>query len=195
MFALLFIPRKVLSVPVLTSLVISLFACLCPSGCEVVSHCGLLKVCLSICAKPWLWHARYLLAAHRFLVVACGIYFPEQGLNLGSLHWELRVSPLDLQGNSLLQVLYRSVQTVGEGNGTPLQYSCLENPMGGGAWKAAVHGVAKSRTRLSDFTFTFHFHALEKEMATHSSVLAWRIPGTAEPGGLPSMGSHRVGHD
>ena len=66
----------------------------------------------------------------------------------------------------------------GEGNGTPLQYSCLENPMDGGAWWAAVHGVAKSRTRLSDFTFTFHFHSLEKEMATHSSVLAWRIPGT-----------------
>ena len=71
----------------------------------------------------------------------------------------------------------------------------LENPMDGGAWEAAVHGVSKSRTRLSDFTFTFHFHALEKEMATHSSVLAWRIPGTGEPGGLPSMGSHRVGHD
>ena len=81
------------------------------------------------------------------------------------------------------------------GNGTPLQYSCLENPMDGGAWWATVHGVAKSRTRLSDFTFTFHFHALEKEMATHSSVLAWRIPGTEEPGGLPSMGSHRVRHD
>ena len=84
---------------------------------------------------------------------------------------------------------------IGEGNGTPLQYSCLENPMDGGAWKAAVHGVAKSQTQLSDFTFTFHFHALEKEMATHSSVLAWRIPGTGEPGGLLSMGSHRVGHD
>ena len=83
----------------------------------------------------------------------------------------------------------------GKGNGTPLQYSCLENPMDGGAWWAAVHGVAKSRTRLSDFTFTFHFPALEKEMATHSSVLAWRIPGTGEPGGLASMGSHRVGHD
>ena len=67
--------------------------------------------------------------------------------------------------------------------------------MDGGAWLAAVHGVAKSRTRLSDFTFTFHFHALEKEMATHSSVLAWRLPGTGEPGGLPSMGSHRVRHD
>ena len=83
----------------------------------------------------------------------------------------------------------------GEGNGTPLQYSCLENPVDGGAWWAAVHGVSKSRTRLSDFTFTFHFHALEKEMATHCSVLAWRIPGMVEPGGLPSMGSHRVRHD
>ena len=80
-------------------------------------------------------------------------------------------------------------------NGTPLQYSCLENPMDGGAWKAAVHGVAEGRARLSNFTFTFHFHALEKEMATHSSVLPWRIPGTGEPGGLPSVGSHRVGHD
>ena len=87
------------------------------------------------------------------------------------------------------------VELSGEGNGTPLQYSCLENPMDGGAWQAAVHGVAKSRTRLSDFTFPFHFPALEKEMATHSSVLAWRIPGTVEPGGLPSMGLHRVGHD
>ena len=83
----------------------------------------------------------------------------------------------------------------GEGNGNPLQYSCLANPMDGGAWQAAVHGVAKSRTRLSDFTFTFHFHALEREMATHFSVIAWRIPGTGEPGGLPSLGSHRVGHD
>ena len=83
----------------------------------------------------------------------------------------------------------------GEGNGTPLQYSCLENPMDGGAWWAAVHGVAKSWTRLSDFTFTFHFHVLEKETATHSSVLACRIPGMAEPGGLPSMGSYRVGHN
>ena len=83
----------------------------------------------------------------------------------------------------------------GEGNGTPLQYSCLENPMDGGAWKAAVHGVTEGRTRLSDFIFTFHFHALEKKMATHSGVLAWRIPGTGEPGGLPSMGSHRVGPD
>ena len=84
---------------------------------------------------------------------------------------------------------------MGEGNGNALQYSCLENPMDGGAWQAVVHGVAKSQTRLSNFTFTFHFHALERDMATHSSVLAWRIPGTEEPGGLPSVGSHRVGHD
>ena len=86
-------------------------------------------------------------------------------------------------------------QRRGEGNGTPLQSFCLENPMDRGAWWAAVHGVSKSRARLSDFTFTFHFHALEKEMATHSSVLAWRIPGMGEPGGLLSVGSHRVGHD
>ena len=84
---------------------------------------------------------------------------------------------------------------MGEGNGNPLLWSCLENPMDRGARNAAVHGVDESRTRLSDFTFTFHFHALEKEMATHSSVLVWRIPGMGEPVGLPSMGSHRVGHD
>ena len=77
----------------------------------------------------------------------------------------------------------------------PTPVLLLENPMDGGAWWAAVHGVAKSQTRLSDFTFTFHFHALEKEMATHSSVLAWRIPGMVEPDGLPSTGLHRVGHD
>ena len=82
-----------------------------------------------------------------------------------------------------------------EGNGNPLQYSCLENPMDRGAWWAAVHEVAESRTRLSDFNFTFHFRALEKEMETRSSALAWRIPGTGEPGGLPSMGSHIVRHD
>ena len=80
-------------------------------------------------------------------------------------------------------------------NGTPLQYPCLENPMDGGAWWAAVHGVAKSRTRLSDFTFSFHFHALEKEMATHSSALAWRIPWTEWPGGVKSTGLQRVRQD
>ena len=87
----------------------------------------------------------------------------------------------------MLSVLYIVACICGEGNGNPLQYSCLANPMDGGAWWAAVHGVTRS--------WTFHFDALEKEMATHSSVLAWRIPEMGEPGGLPSMGSHRVGHD
>ena len=91
--------------------------------------------------------------------------------------------------------MYVLQRGAGEGNGNPLQYSCLANPMDRGAWWAAVHGVARSWTRLSDFTFPFPFHALEKETATHSSVLAWRIAGTAEPGGLPFLGSHRVGHD
>ena len=94
-----------------------------------------------------------------------------------------------------LFIIARTWKQPGEGNGTLLQYSCLEKPMDGGAWWAAVHEVAKSWTRLSDFTFTFHFHASEKEMATHSSILAWRIPGMVEPDGLPSMGSHRVGQD
>ena len=113
-----------------------------------------------------------------------------------------RLAPED---TSLVPVLCYSPMLVGillvtasffrEDNGNPLQYSCLENPVAGGTWWAAVHGVARSQTRLSDFTFTFHFHALEKEMATHSSVVAWRIPGTGEPVGLPSVRSHRVGHD
>ena len=89
----------------------------------------------------------------------------------------------------------KSEHLFGEGNGTPFQYSCLENPMDGGAWWAAVHGVEKSWTRLSYFTFTFYFHALEKEKATHSSVVAWRVPGMEEPGGLPSMELHRVRHN
>ena len=88
-----------------------------------------------------------------------------------------------------------SERSPGEGNGNPLQYSCLENTRHRGTWQATVHRVTEGETRLSDFTFTFHFHALEKEMATHSSILAWRIPGTEEPGGLPSMESHRVRHD
>ena len=98
-----------------------------------------------------------------------------------------------LYSSIFYSVLWLLKSISGEGNGTPLQYS--ENPMDGGAWKAAVHGVAEGQTRLSDFTFTFHFHVLEKEMATHSSVLAWRIPGTGEPAVLPYMGSHRVEHD
>ena len=108
--------------------------------------------------------------------------------------WQ-RMRCLDSITNSVDMNLSKLWKIIGEDNGNPLQYSCLENPMDGGAWWAAVHGVTKSQTRLSVFTFTFHFHALEKAMATHSSVLAWRIPGMREPGGLPSMGSHRVGHN
>ena len=107
----------------------------------------------------------------------------------------LPIHPFSKGTECLLGIRRYVFWTFGEGNGSPLQYSCLENPMDGGPGWAAVHGVAKSQTRLSHFTFTFHFHTLEKEMATHSSVLAWRIPGMGEPGGLLSMGSHRVGHD
>ena len=98
-------------------------------------------------------------------------------------------------GHLFTCLLASHVSSFGEGDGTPLQYSCLENPTDGRAWWAAVHVVAKSQTRLSNFTFSFHFYALEKKTAIHSSILAWRISGMGEPGGLPSMGSHRVGHD
>ena len=113
-------------------------------------------------------------------------------------HWlfmDERTEALGEGDGNTVQYSWASLVAHGEGSSTPPQYSCLENPMNGGAWWAAVHGIARSRTWLSDFTFTFHFHALEKEMATHSSVLSWRILGTREPGGLPSMGLHRVGHD
>ena len=116
-----------------------------------------------------------------FSIVAVPIYIPTSGV-VGFLF------------HHTLSIICYFVDFIGEGNGTPLQYSCLENPMDG-AGGAADHGVAESWTQLNDFTFTFHFHALEKEMATHSNVLAWRIPGTGEPGGLPSMGSHRVRHN
>ena len=100
----------------------------------------------------------------------------------------LHVYYCTIQAISLCGTLYPVGYFIGEGNGTPLQYSCLENPMDRGAWWAAVHGVARSRTRLSNLTFTFHFHALEKEMATHSSVLALRIPGTGKPVGCSLWG-------
>ena len=130
------------------------------SGCWVYSHHGNLSGCFCTLARD----LRGLLAP----LVSSSLVFLIQGPAL----------------------LSRSLGLgVGEGNGTPLQYSCLENPMDGGAGKAGVHGVAEGQTRLSAFTFTFHFHALEREMATHSSVLAWRIPEMGEPGGLPSVGS------
>ena len=102
---------------------------------------------------------------------------------------------LDSITNSMDLSLSKLQEVVGEGNGNPLQYSCLENPMDGGAWWDSVHGVARSRTQLSDFNFSFYFHALEKELVTHSSILSWRIPGMGEPGGLPSMVLHRVRND
>ena len=118
--------------------------------------------------------------------------FPTQGSNPDLPHCRHTLYRLSHEG-SLVCWLGNTRTSSEEGNGTPLQYSCLKNSIDGGAWWAAVHGVTKSWARLSDLTFTFHFHALEREMATHSSVLAWRIPGMGEPGGLPSMGSHRVG--
>ena len=122
----------------------------------------------------------------------------------GCLLWPVRSLGKTLLAFALLHSVFQgqlplhfhfSLSCIGEGNGNPLQCSCLENPRDGVAWWASVYGVAQSRTWLSDFTFIFHCHASEKEMAIHSSILAWRIPGTGEPGGLPSMGSHRVGHD
>ena len=181
--------------------------------------------------------------------VSCLKIEKEMAPHSSTLAWKIpwAEEPGGLQSVGLRRVRHDWVTSlslftlcIGEGNGNPLQCSCLENPRDRGAWWAAVYGVAQSRTRLkwlsssmpqkrrkwqptpvllpgkshgqrslvgcspwgaksltrlSDFTFTFHFHALKKEMATHLSVLAWRIPGTGEPGGLPSMGSHRVGHD
>ena len=118
----------------------------------------------------------------------------RRGYSNSSKEWIL-CSSIHLSVILVGWILWLVIIFSGEGNGTPLQYSCLENPMDGGAWKATVHGVAEGRTWLSDFTFTFHFHALEKEMATHSSILAWKIPWMEEPGRLQSMGSHIVWHD
>ena len=138
-----------------------------------------------------------------FHVLLQGV-FPTQGSNPALPHWQAGSLPLAPPGKPLNigKLLQKASDgdftvgpVVGEGNGTPLQYSCLENPMDRGAWRAAVHGVAESRAQVSDFTFPFHFHSLEKEMATHTSVLAWKIPGMEEPGGLQSMGSQGVGHD
>ena len=127
--------------------------------------------------------------------MGCLFCFLQKRLHILALPFPLLISPSEPQERLSSQLKSSIMSPIGEGNGTTLQYSCLENPMDRGAWWAAVHGVTKSKTGLSDFTFTFHFHALEKEMATHSRVLAWRTPGTGEPSGLPSMGSHRVRHD
>ena len=142
------------------------------------------------------YEVRHLHAVHKLQPFPCnlGNSAVATGLKKVSFH----SNPKERQYQRMLKLPHKCTHLTcqyGEGNGTPLQDSCLENPVDGGAYQAAIHGVAKSQTRLSDFTFTFHFHALEKEMATHSSILAWRIPGTGEPGGLPSMGSHRIGHD
>ena len=103
------------------------------------------------------------------------------------MNWEISIDISTLP--CIKQVTSRNLlYSIREGNGNPLQYSCLENPMDRGAWQVTVHGVGRSRTQLSDFIFTFHVHALEKEMATHSSVLAWRIPGMGEPGGCRPWG-------
>ena len=123
-----------------------------------------------------------------FFVVQLSHPYKTTGKTIALTRWTSVGKVMSLLFNMLSRL-------VREGNGNPLQYSCLENPMGGGAWWAAVHGVAESRTRLSHCAFTFHCHALEKEMATRSSVLAWRVPGAGEPGGLPSVGMHRVRHD
>ena len=108
----------------------------------------------------------------------------------GCPHWVSKIYTVHKNSHVITDLIEKLKEANLIFNGTLLQYSCLENPMDGGAWWAAVHGVAKSRTWLSGFTFTFHCHALEKEMATHSNILAWRIPGTEEPVGLPSLGSH-----
>ena len=139
-------------------------------------------------------HSRYTSA---ICFTHCGVYVPVSASNSSPTHSPFGVHVFALYVCvciSALQIGSSVPFFLGEGNGTPLQSSCLENPMDGGAWWAAVHGVAKRWTQLSDFTFSFHFHALEKAMEPHSSILAWRIPGMAEPGGLPSMGSHRVRH-
>ena len=138
------------------------------------------------------WHiAKPIYCQHVVVKESTAFIIGHQARRTGSSYSKDPNSPIPSR-EGFIKTLWR---VGGEGNGTPLQYCCLENPMDGGAGWAAVHGVTRSRTQLSDFTLTFHFHALEKEMATHSSVLAWRIPGTGEPSGLPSMGSHRVGHD
>ena len=177
-----------------------------------LSFSALVYMCAQSFSQVWLFAIAWTIAHQASLSIgfskqeywSCCHFLPQgifltQGSNLHLfylLHWQADSLPLAPPGKPLcISTFSKNRDQFREGNGNPLQYSCLENPMGRGDWWAALHGVAKSWTRLSDFTFTFHFHALEKEMATHSSILAWRIPGTAEPGELLSKGLHRVGHD
>ena len=180
-----------------TSLVI--FQCPCIYVCSVIQSSLTLCNCMDYSPPGF---SVYRISKQEYW--SCCHFLPQgifltQGSNLHLfylLHWQADSLPLAPPGKPLcISTFSKNRDQFREGNGNPLQYSCLENPMGRGDWWAAVHGVAKSWTRLSFFTFTFHFHALEKEMATHSSILAWRIPGTAEPGELLSKGLHRVGHD
>ena len=138
---------------------------------------GTLKSLLQHCSSK-----ASILRHSAFFIVQLSHPYMTTGKTIALTRWTFVDKVMSLLFNMLSRLVIR------EGNGTPLQYSCLENPMDGGAWWAAVHGVAKSRTSLIDFPFTFHFHALEKEMATHSSVLAWRITGTGEPGGYRLWG-------
>ena len=135
-------------------------------------------------------HSTALASSHchpLFMALATGMFQAVAEVS-ASTSFHLLPLPYSLKNHTVRSHLF------GEGNDTPLQHSCLENLMDGGAWEAAVHGVAKSLTRLSDFTFTFTLMHWRRKL-THSSVFAWRIPGTGEPGGLPSQGSHRVRHD
>ena len=140
----------------------------------------------------WIYYSKNIINS---LILDNGTKVYVEELSIACILWQLGEPGLCFLSLTCGPNMERGPQDAREGNGTPLQYSCLENPMDGGAWWAAVHGVAKSQTWLSNFTFTFHFHALEKEMATHSSVLDWRITGMGEPGGLLSMGLHKIRHD
>ena len=164
-----------------------------------------IHICVCVCVYIYIWNIYELLMGSWASLVAQKVKNPPamQDIWVQFLGWE---DPLEKWISSILDypLQYSCLEnTHGQrclAGCSPwdckeLEYSRLENPMDGRAWRAAVHGVAKSQTRLSDFTFTFHFDALEKEMAAHSSVLAWRIPGMGEPGGLSSLGSHTVGHD
>ena len=177
------------------------FDCALPTTCKADTVSAGAPKALQVCTLSRLINAS---------LTVCYLASTKAGSHTQNWEWDFQLSqncpislfpsnplPITICALHITQILWQMflksplVKTMA----TPLQYYYLENPRDGGAWWAAVHGAVKSWTRLSDFTFTLHFHALQKEKATHSSVLTWRIPGMGEPGGLPSMGSHRVGHD